>query len=550
MSPASIDGRALHALMHAGMRALEANRDEINALNVFPVPDGDTGTNMLLTMRSALEVTGPKLTGHAALDAAALDRAVLLGARGNSGLILAQFFKGLTSGLNNAVALDGAGLARGLRRASDNAYASVPDPKEGTMLTVFRECADRAEAVAAVNTSLTVVLTAAAEQARDTTSRTPSMLDVLRQAGVVDSGGYGFTVMLEGALDAFTGRSDGASTYSPPDAIVDGKVLSGHVQAGFAAHVTEEAWGFCTSFAIEGVGLDLAAIREKVKSLGKSAVVAGDERAIKVHVHVLDPGGTLGYAASLGVVSNVEVKDMDEQARDQAAAWASPQAGPQERVAVAVVAVVAGEGMARVFMATGMGACSVISGGDTMNPSTAELVKAVEAANSDAVVLLPNNKNVVGTARQVQALTKKQVRVVPTRTMQAGIAALLGFSLDASLEANAAEMADAAKAVTAIAVSRSTRDVTLGGVSVRKGEFIAVEGDDIVAAAGRPGDVLVQAVVRHATRADVVTVYNGAGVSEDDAAGVAAEVRRRLPGVEVEVVRGGQPHHEYLASVE
>ena len=545
----AIDGHALFQLVRAAARAVEANRQSINELNVFPVPDGDTGTNMLLTLRSALDQTAASVTGHAARDTTALARAVLLSARGNSGLILAQFFKGLASGLDGAPLLDGRAFASGLRVAARNAYASVPDPKEGTMLTVFRECADAAEEEAARTSALADVLRAAAVQARDTTSRTPSMLEVLRQAGVVDSGGYGFTVMLEGALDLLSGSGDGAATYAPPAAIANGHVLAGHVAAGFAAQVAAEAWGFCTSFAITGAGLDPDAVRQKVNALGRSAVVAGDDRILKVHVHVADPDVALKYGATLGTVSNVEVANMDKQTGAQAKAWAAAPS-TSAKLDVAIVAVVVGDGMAALFRATGLGACTVVPGGDSMNPSTADLVSAVEAAGADCVVLLPNNKNVVGTAQQVAALTRKQVRVIPTRSMQSGVAALLGYSPGRGLEQTARDMAAAAADVTSIAVTRATRDITSDGVRVRLGDFIAIVGDEIKAAGNRAVDVLADAAAMSATAGGIVTVYYGAGVSLAEAEAAAETLRGRLHGTEVELVSGGQPHYDYLAAVE
>jgi len=545
-----VDGPGIRSLFEAATRALEANRDAINALNVFPVPDGDTGTNMLLTMRSVLEASKNGLPVHAGDAAKTMARAALLGARGNSGLIMAQYFKGFASALGGHPSLEAPEFARGLRAASDNAYAAVPNPREGTMLTVFRECAEKAEAEVARGASLASVWQETSAQARDTVSRTPMMLDVLMQAGVVDSGGYGFAVMLEGALDALTGKGAGAKVIAAPPAQLNGNVQASRVRQEFAAAATEEAWGYCTSFAVQGKGLDLGAIRRKISAMGKSPVIAGDSEAVKVHVHVLDPGKTLSYGTSLGSVSNVDVKNMDEQTREWAQARQAEASPEKATVTVAVVAVVAGNGFEELYRSTGLGVCSLVTGGDSMNPSTAELVAAVERAPSDNVILLPNNKNVIGTAKQVRQITSKQVRVVPTRSMQAGIAALLAFSPEAKLDENATAMEVAAKAVTAVAITRSTRDVTLNGVRVRKGDFIGIVGDDIVTAVADTGEALVRALAGTAPEGSIVTVYYGVGVSAQKAEKVTKLLRDELPGREIELINGGQPHYEYLASVE
>lgn len=560
----SVDGAAVRAIIEAATRALETNRDAINALNVFPVPDGDTGTNMLLTMRAVLQDTARTTAGPLAAAARALAHAALLGARGNSGLILAQFFKGLSSGIGDSQTLGASEFARGLRAATQNAYASVPNPKEGTMLTVFRECADCAETAAAAGLPFSDAWAATAKQARDTVAKTPSMLDVLREAGVVDSGGYGFSVMLEGGLQAMTGSGNGASVFAAPAPILNGKTASGQVQQEFVAAVTEEAWGYCTSFAVEGAGLDLEKIRAKVNAMGKSAVVAGDGDAVKVHVHVLDPGSALSYGVLLGSISNVDVKNMDQQAR----AWASERSGdtlsaqerlaggpsapdqPTERLAVAIVAVVAGDGLAGLYRSTGLGACSVVQGGDSMNPSTAEILRAIEAAPSDNVIVLPNNKNVIGTAKETPGLSKKQVRVVPTRSVQAGIAALLAFSPDASFDENAGHMQDAAGAVVAGAVCKATRDVTMDGHDVKKDSYIGLLDDEIVATGATPLAALTAAVRGKAGAGSVVTLYSGAGVSGKAAGAAEEKLRQLLPGAELELVNGGQPHYEFLVSIE
>lgn len=558
------DGKTLRAVLAAATRALETNREAINALNVFPVPDGDTGTNMLLTMRSVLDDTA-RMPPDPLPDAVrALARAALLGARGNSGLILAQFFKGLAAGVGDADRMGAVQFARGLRTATDHAYASVPVPREGTMLTVFRECATCAEAASASGASLHEAWKATSSQAMETVSLTPTMLDVLRQAGVVDSGGYGFAVILSGGLEALTGAGDGSSVIAAPPARLGDGSRAGAVRQEFVASVAEEIWGYCTSFAVVGLGLDVAAIRSRVTAMGRSAVVAGDDSAVKVHVHVEDPGEVLSYGVSLGALSNVDIKNMDDQTRQWAAGRAGlPAAGtpgasgdagapgrPAGRVSVAVVAVVAGAGLADLYRSTGLGACDVVQGGDSMNPSTAEILRAIEAAPSEDVIVLPNNKNVIGTAREISALTSKRVRIVPTRSVQAGISALLAYSPDAALDENASNMEGAATEVSAGAVCRATRDVELDGHDVRRGIYIGLLDDRVVAVASSPAEALDRLLEGRARSGSVVTIYTGDAVSDEDAQRAASQVRSSAPAAEVEVVRGGQPHYDYLVSIE
>jgi len=532
--------------MVAASRALEANRETINALNVFPVPDGDTGTNMVLTMRSVLDETG--VGNHtAACDAAtAMARSALLGARGNSGLILAQFFKGLVAALGTSGTMGAAHFAEGLRLASDHAYAAVLDPREGTMLTVYREAAEAA-AGPAERDDLAAVWKVAAEQARDTVARTPTMLDVLREAGVVDAGGYGFSVFLEGALSYLEGDTNEALAYAPPAPVgVDPAATGRTIHREFLASAEEEVWGYCTVFAIEGKDLDHAAIRLRMGELGKSAVIGGDKDVVKIHIHTEDPGQPLSYGAGLGTLSRIAILNMDEQMKE----WAEARRAEKVQVELAIVAVVNGHGLSNLFLNAGLGACTVVPGGDTMNPSTADLLGAVNQAPSDNVVLLPNNKNIAGTARQVPGLTEKRVWVVPTTSIPSGVTALLAYSPALDAETNVKAMSEAAGSVRAGSICRASRDSSLHGKKVRSGQAIGVLDGRLVSAGEDVTGVLVDMLAGQELEDALVTLYTGVTVTDEEAQDAAAQIKRRTPGAEIEIVKGGQPHYDYYVAID
>ena len=538
-------------LVKAATRAIEVNRDQINALNVFPVPDGDTGTNMFLTLRSINEEMDAAPRENLSLTTARMARAALLGARGNSGLILAQFFKGLAQALRDGYEVSGAGFANAMRLTTENAYAAVPNPREGTMLTVFRECADAAERAVRETPGFEPVLAASASQALDTTRRTPEMLDILQEAGVVDSGGFGFTIMLFGALEALRGEGDGGVIVAPPAVGDRGSAASSTVRAEFALSAQEEIWGYCTVFAIEGEGLDLSKIRSKVTDLGRSAVVAGDDTLVKIHVHMEDPGQALSFALSMGSLSNIDIKNMDEQTKEWAAGQTDGDAEtPTETIPLAVVAVAAGAGMQNLFINAGLDTCSVVTGGDSMNPSVGDLLEAVEQAPSDNVLLLPNNKNVVGTAGEVPGLTSKNVRVIPTVSMQHGIAAMLALTPDDDIDSNAAAMNEALETIQDGAVFQATRDVSIGGVDVIEGQYTGLVGGTVRCCGEDLEVVLIETVSGSAEEGSLLTLYWGGDVNEEQANGIAARLEETVPGIEVEAVDGGQPHYEFLVSIE
>ncbi len=539
-------------MIRATAKAIEANRDTINALNVFPVPDGDTGTNMLLTLRSLVDDLPTKSTESANTVSKNLARSALLGARGNSGLILAQYFKGLAEAIGDSTELSGEHFAKSIRIASDNSYKALPNPVEGTMLTVYRECAEVAEKSVADNEDLESVMAAVAAEALDSVRRTPDLLPVLAEAEVVDSGGFGFAVMLDGALRALRGENPAGRVLPVP--MPDGRSFSGSVKADFVDASEEIDWGYCTVFAIHAAQLDLDKIRSHMDSIGKSPIVDGTDGIAKVHVHMEDPGEALTAGITYGELSNIEIANMD----DQAAGWAADRRKdpddsaetPAEPVAIAVVAVAAGDGLSELITSSGMGAASVVEGGDTMNPSVSDLLSAVEATPSKQVILLPNNKNVVPAAKEVPALSKKDVRVVATRSVQTGVAALLAFNTTQTLDENETAMNDVIGEVGDGRVCKASRDVTAYGHEIRKGMAFVTFNDDIVAVGREPLAVLSKLLEERASDAEIVTVYTGESLNPEEVASTRETLKSKFEDFEIEVVYGGQPHYEYLVAVE
>jgi DAK2 domain fusion protein YloV len=544
--PAAVARRATGADLRAALLAatdwLERNAAAINALNVFPVPDGDTGTNMALTMRAAVKDLGDEATiaGAAGDVAARIEYGALMGARGNSGVILSQLLRGFARSIQGQVDFDAVMLAEAFQAAAAMAYRAVIKPVEGTILTVAREAAEAAAAAARARNDLTHVIGETLAAARDSLARTPDLLDLLRQAGVVDAGGMGLVVLLEGVYRYQTGETGepAAVAAAPP---VD--------LAAVHAHHPED-YGYCTNFILRGERMPFEAIRAHLAATGQSVVVVGDERLIKVHLHTLDPGATLSYATRHGTLTQIKIDNMDEQRATFAARQPPPPAPPAAAEApIAVLAVAAGDGFARIL--TSLGVSRVIAGGQTMNPSAADILGAIEAVPQEAVIVLPNNGNIVLAARQAAGLTRKRVEVVPSKSLPQGLAALLVFDPRASLADNAAAMTGALASVQTGEVTRAVRSVTLDGIQVRAGETIALLDDRLVAAAADGDQVMVRLLeAMQADQAELITVYFGQGIDEPQRERVRALLGERYPRQTLELLDGGQPHYDYIISVE
>ncbi|MFC2012894.1 DAK2 domain-containing protein [Chloroflexota bacterium] len=536
-------GQDLREMFAAATTWLEKSAPDIDALNVFPVPDGDTGTNMLLTMRSATEEAYRAPDNSASTVAQAIARGTLMGARGNSGVILSQIWSGLAKGLSGKESFGGTDLAGALQESADMAYKGLSNPVEGTILTVAREAsaAARAQADSADN-DLISVMEATVDAARESVANTPSLLAVLRDAGVVDAGGQGLFVILEGALYYLKGEVD-QMQLRKPWMIASNVPLAARTTQVVAAD--EVSYGYCTEFMLKGEALNPDRIRARLEKKGESLIVVGDESAIRIHIHALDPGNVIHYVTSLGTVHQVSIRNMDEQHAD----FLKMQQDRAPVMDIATIAVAAGEGLAEVFKS--LGVTAVVPGGQTMNPATKDLVQAVEAAGSDKVIILPNNKNIVLTANQVPALTEKTVKVVPTKTIPQGISALLAYDYEADFEANVRLMEEAKSAVRSIEITRATRSAQLGELSIKKKQAIGLLDGDLVAVGDSTAGVLDDVLSRlDLADAEVVTIYFGADTATAEAEQVSAGIQEKYPQLQVEAIQGSQPHYNYIVSVE
>ena len=548
----TVDGAGLLRALRAGTEWLERNAAGVNALNVFPVPDGDTGTNMFLTMQAAYAAAAERGEDETRSVSDVASRAAygaLMGARGNSGVILSQIFRGMAKALDGQMTLDGALLAAAFTEASAMAYKAVMKPVEGTLLTVSRGAAEAAERAAQDGGDVQTVLDGALTGARATLAQTPEMLPLLREAGVVDAGGQGYVVILEGMRLHLAGRNVAAEavpTIAPGDTTMAFDVTGMHAQHG------ADEYGYCTNYlltAAPGTPLDFAIIRETMAAMGHSAVIVGDEQYIKAHIHTTDPGALLSYAVRFGSLTQIKVDNMDMQVEHLEGPAPLDTPHEQSTSHISVVAVAAGEGLSAVLR--GLGVAKIVRGGQTMNPSTQELLDAIASAPSDAVIVLPNNSNVILTARQAAAMATKQVRVVPTTSIPQGIAALSAFTFTADLDTNTAAMTETASGVCTGEVTRAVRDATIGDVAVKAGDVIGLLDDLLIIAGDDSATVALDLLQRMgADEAELVTLYTGADVSETIAEALSARIAARYPNLSVEIVTGDQPHYDFIVSVE
>jgi DAK2 domain fusion protein YloV len=538
----TIGGQDLKEMFSAATNWLEKSAPDIDALNVFPVPDGDCGTNMLLTMRSTMEEAGRAPSQSINVVAQAMAKGALMGARGNSGVILSQIWRGVANSIDGKESVNGAELAEALTLASDTAYKGLSNPVEGTILTVLKDSAKAARDKATGDTDVIGVLESAVDAASESVANTPVLLSVLREAGVVDAGGQGLLTLLEGALLYL--RGDVQLMQFRKSRVIASSVPVTAKPIQLTAE-EEVPFGYCTEFLLKGEGLNAERLRGKLKRKGESLIVVGDDSTVRVHIHTLDPGNVLHYVTSMGTLGTVSIRNMDEQHED----FIAMQRSRMPSVDMAIVAVVPGEGLADVF--TSLGAAAIVPGGQTMNPSTKDILQSVEAVPSDKVIILPNNKNVVLSAQQVEAVTNKHVKVVPTETIPQGAAALLAFDYEADFDTNATLMAEATKTVTTIEITRATRSTKLNGLVIKKKQAIGLIDGHILGVEDKPSDVLNVLMARiDLGKKEVITIYFGSDTQEKEAEQVAGSVREAFPNLQVEVVNGGQPHYNYIVSAE
>ncbi|HEX7131482.1 MAG TPA: DAK2 domain-containing protein [Iamia sp.] len=536
--------------------ALRSHQALVNRLNVYPVPDGDTGTNMALTLESVVgELEGAE--ADLAATCKAISHGSLMGARGNSGVLLSGILRGVAVTVAEADGLDGPVLARSLRAASDGAYGAVPRPVEGTILTVIREAAEAAEACVAssASASLIEVGEAALAQGQDALARTPEMLPVLKQAGVVDSGGTGLLLL----LDALLHVADGRPLPTPPDedavAGADLDALRDHADAG--DHDGHEIGDlrYEVMYFLEASDETIPAFKRVWGNIGDSIVVVGGDGLWNCHIHTDDIGASIEAAVDIGRPRNIRVTDLMEQVeeerwvREGAEAAAAEPAPELEHVKTAVVAVATGDGVRRLF--TSMGVQIVVTGGQTMNPSTQDLVAAVEATAADEVVLLPNNKNIVPVAEQVGALASKPVLVVPTRGVSEGVAALVAYDPEAPAASNVSSMGSAVSAVVAGEVTQAVRESECSAGPIAVGDWMGIDRSDIRVVGPDLGDVVCGLLSALLTdEHELVTLIEGEGSTAAVTRRVTSWLSDEWADVEVEVLHGGQPLYPYYVGIE
>ena len=563
MSRKSWDGVELMAALRSGLDRLESRVEEVNALNVFPVPDGDTGTNMLATLKAAIAEGDASLaTGVTAIDevSAAVARGALLGARGNSGVLLSQILRGLPQAVRGRQRARATEIAQSLSLGVLHAYSAVATPTEGTILTVAREVAAAAMKESEGASELRPFLEHIAAAARISVEKTPTLLAVLREAGVVDSGGAGLQLILEGIANV--------PSVAPSRGTVEAERRSSTLPSSKPTVVAAPVDAAPTEFGYETVfilsspttPLDLAAIRAHLETIGESVLVAGDEVTCKVHVHNLRPDEVLAYGISLGDVRAVTIENLDQQSAERATGHAAFNqladgpltASPRPAAAslgrgTSIVAVAAGAGLGDILRSAG--ASQIVHGGQTENPSAAEIASAIAHAGTEFVVVLPNNSNIVLAARQAADLSAANVVVIPTRNAAEGIAALLSWDPSLTLEELVPRMEAARAAARTFRVVEAVRDAVVRGVSVKAGQIMALDPVDGIIATGSTDVESIVAALAGQT-AELITLYVGADVSEEQAAEFVSAVRGAIAGVEVDLQHGGQPIERVLVSLE
>ena len=530
-------------------KKLKEAEDEINDLNIYPVPDGDTGSNMYLTLSNAVEEV--KKTNSTAVGDLAdkLSMGALMGARGNSGVILSQLLKGLANGMEDAEVLTVENLAEGLKQASDIAYQAVMKPVEGTILTVAREVAEKADELSDVH-DLTEFMYKIVKQARESVNRTPQLLEVLDEAGVVDAGGKGYEIFLRGLLEGMVAEEEDF------EEIFAGSFALGHTRE---EQESEEKFGYCTEFIVKGAKVEVNEFREDISSLGDSLVVVKTQDLLKVHIHTDHPGEALEFGIKYGDLTNIKIDNMSEQhherIRQEAEKEAQEQAAENKTKAeqnadeLAVLAVTVGDGLQDIF--DQIGAHYVLKGGQSFNPSTKDLLDGIEEIEASDVIILPNNKNVISTAKQVKDLTEKNIEIVPTKTVPQGIAAMMMFNPQGELGTVSDDMREELEYVKTGEITYAVRDTEISDMKIKKGDILGLQDGDIEVVTENYNQAALNLIDHMVEELDsLITIY----VGEETEAGKKEELINKLeekyPDFDIEVHTGGQPIYYYIISVE
>nr|WP_285846568.1 DAK2 domain-containing protein [Priestia koreensis] len=542
-----------------GAQHLTNNAQMVDALNVFPVPDGDTGTNMNLSITSGAKEVKNNPSDHAGKVAQSLAKGLLMGARGNSGVILSQLFRGFAKKIESKATITAADFAEGLEAGVETAYKAVMKPVEGTILTVAKDAAKHAAAVAKQERDIIALLEETLKEAKASLNRTPDLLPVLKEVGVVDSGGQGLVIIYEGFLAELKGEKLPGVTIAAPS--LDELVNAEHHKSAQSHMSTEDIeFGYCTEFMVKLEADNTAktsfseeAFRNELSKKGDSLLVVSDEEIVKVHIHAEYPGEVLTYAQTFGSLINMKIENMREQhssivSHDEPSMPSAP-AKAQAKSKYGIISVTMGSGIADLFKS--IGASVVIEGGQTMNPSTEDIVKAIEEANAETVIILPNNSNIVMAARQAADVVDQTVLVIPSKTVPQGMSAILAFNPDVDVEANEAAMTEALSHVKTGQITYAVRDTSIDGLELNKGDFmgiadgkISVKDKNQLEAAKKLVDHLID------EDAEIVTILQGEDASDEETASLVEFIESSFEDVEVEVHSGEQPLYAYIFAIE
>ncbi|XNN70624.1 DAK2 domain-containing protein [Bacillus pumilus] len=559
MSIRNLDGRSFAKMILAGAHHLSQNAQIVDALNVFPVPDGDTGTNMNLSMTSGAKAVEETNTDHIGKVGVALSKGLLMGARGNSGVILSQLFRGFSKQIEQKEMIDAKEFALALQAGVDTAYKAVMKPIEGTILTVAKDAAKKAVAVSATENDIDRVLELTIEEARASLDRTPDLLPVLKEVGVVDSGGKGLLCVYEGFLASLRGEELPSKMASLPTLK---ELVSAEHHKSAQSHMNTEdiEFGYCTEFMVkfeeDKQSFDENAFREDLSEFGDSLLVVSDETLAKVHIHAEQPGDVLSYAQRYGSLINMKIENMREQhssivnEEKEHTPAATPKASAvAEKQRFGVVSVAMGEGIADLFKS--IGASVVIEGGQTMNPSTEDIVTAIESVHAETVFILPNNSNIVMAAKQAATVSNREVVVIPTKTVPQGMSALLSLNEAASNEDNEAAMLEAIDHVKSGQITFAVRDTQIDGIDIAKGDYMGLYNGKITLTAKNQLDAAKELLTKMVTEDDeIVTIIKGEDASSEEMDELESFIEETFEDIEVEVHDGKQPLYSYILAVE
>lgn len=560
MKVTEISASQFQEMVEAGAKRLQVNAEYVNSLNVFPVPDGDTGTNMNLSMTSGATAVVNSASDKVGELANVLAKGLLMGARGNSGVILSQLFRGFSKAILDVDTLNAEDLAKALVHGVETAYKAVMKPVEGTILTVARESAKAGERKARQTDDVVEVMSAVVKYGKKALDKTPDMLPVLKEVGVVDSGGQGLLFIYEGFLNALNGEFQADDTYEPSPAEMDEMVNAEHHRSVQGQLATEDIkFGYCTEIMVRlGEGptvdsnFDYDTFRNYLDGIGDSLLVVNDDEIVKVHVHTEHPGEVMNYGQKFGALIKVKVDNMRLQHEiilEHDEEVAEFEAAPTERKPYAVIAIAAGEGVQELFKS--LGAAYVISGGQTMNPSTEDILKAIKEVNADQVIILPNNKNIFMAADQAAEVADVPVAVVPSKTVSQGMTAMLAFNGEQSLEENKTAMTEMLDSVVSGQITNAIRDTAIDGVEIHEGDYLGmVDGKIILSEADKYQATLDTLNKMISEDIEIITIIVGEEGTQAEAEKLSEAIEGSYPDLEVEIHEGKQPVYPYLLSAE